>query len=216
VRKRLADGRRDELLDGVMRIIAAEGFSGLRVADLAPRLHCSVSTLYKIAPNKDSLIALAITRWGEAILEDIALRADQGVTATDRARLYWRAAAEHITTHSQAFRADLGRFESARLAYRIISQRFIDRFVELLDDAVEAGEIEATNTCFLAHIFRQIALIVRDQEVLDLCGLNAAEAMLEVERIFWTGIGSARFGSISADAKSAGTKPLGQGGVEGR
>jgi AcrR family transcriptional regulator len=198
VPKRLADGRREELLDGVMRIIAAEGFSALKVTDLAPRLHCSVATLYKIAPSKDSLIVLAIVRWGEVSLEDIELRARLGTTAADRARIYWRAAAEHVSTHSRAFRLDVEHFESTRLAYGTISNRFIERFVQLLDDAVEAGELEITNTRFLAHVFRQIALIVRDEEVLSLCGISAAQAMLEVERVFWGGMCGKRLGPGTA------------------
>ncbi len=63
--KRVAESRRDQLLDGVMDIIAARGFSTVRMTDMAQELHCSLASLYKIAPNKDSLVVLAIGRWGE-------------------------------------------------------------------------------------------------------------------------------------------------------
>ena len=51
-----------------MRIIAARGFSEVHVAEIARELRCSVATLYKIAPSKDSLVLLAIARWGELTL----------------------------------------------------------------------------------------------------------------------------------------------------
>ena len=63
MRRRLDDGRREELLDGVMRIIAARGFAGVRTSQMARELHCSETTLYKIAPSKDSLLVLALDRW---------------------------------------------------------------------------------------------------------------------------------------------------------
>ena len=60
----MANGRREELLDGVMAIIAARGFSDVRMTDIARELHCSLASLYKIAPNKDSLVVLAIGALG--------------------------------------------------------------------------------------------------------------------------------------------------------
>ena len=79
--KRLAKGRREELLDGVMGIIAARGFSGVRISELAAELHCSVASLYKIAPSKDSLVLLAIGRWQELTFANLELCAERG---TDR------------------------------------------------------------------------------------------------------------------------------------
>ncbi len=61
--KRLSKGRREELLDGVMRIIAVRGFSAFESQSSRAELHCSVASLYKIAPSKDSLVLLAIGRW---------------------------------------------------------------------------------------------------------------------------------------------------------
>jgi len=189
VRKRLDDDRREELLDGLMGIISARGFSEMTISEMARELHCSGSSLYKIASSKDSLVVLAIARWSKLTLEEMEFSALRGTTAADRARSYWRAGAEAIRPLSPAFRSDVDRFESARLAYRTsISEPFIDRFVELLDHAAEAGEIEPTNTRFLAHVLRQIAFVVRDERILGECGLTAAQAMLEVDRFVWNGI----------------------------
>ena len=186
--KRFANGRREELLDGVMGIIAARGFSEVKVAEMAEELHCSVATLYKIAPNKDSLVALAIRHWAEETLEFAEARAKQGSTASDRARRYYLAGVERVRPLSHAFRSDMERFESSRLAYRALSDAFIDRFVELLDDAVKAGEIRPANTRLLAHVMRQMAFVVRDEPVLLASGLTADQAMLEVDRLIWDGL----------------------------
>ena len=172
-----------------MGIISTRGFSDITIMELARELHCSGSTLYKIASSKDSLVVLAIARWSKLRLEEMEANVHRGATPTERARLYWRAGAETIRPLSRAFRSDVDRFESARVAYRTsISEPFIDRFVELLDDAVAAGEIEPSNTRFLAHVLRQIAFVIRDEQVLAECGLTAAQAMLVVDRMIWDGL----------------------------
>jgi AcrR family transcriptional regulator len=175
-----------------MRIITARGFAEVTISQMASELHCSASSLYRIASSKDSLVVLAITHWGHHILEDMEVRAHRGNTAADRARLYLRAGVETVRPLSPEFRSDVGRFESARLAYATISDRFQDRFVELLDDAVQAGEIKSMNTRFLAHVLRQMAFVVRDEQFLSSCGLTAAQALNEIDRIIWDGINSGR------------------------
>jgi AcrR family transcriptional regulator len=188
LRRQFDDNRRIELLDGVMKIISANGFSKVTIADLATNLHCSGSSLYKIAPNKDSLVVLAINRWGEIGLKDWEARARRGKTAADRARFYYRAAVEGISTWSHAFRDDVNRFESARMAYANISDAFINRFADLLTEAIEAKEICPINTRFLAQVLRQMALVIRDEQLLRECELNHTQALLEVERVIWNGI----------------------------
>lgn len=172
-----------------MRIISAEGFSALKVADLASQLHCSVATLYKIASSKDSLIVLAIVRWGERILEDIEVRAEQGASALDRARAYFRAGAESVRPLSLAFFTDVERFESTRLAWRTtIADRYIDRFVELVLAAQDAGEVRPVSPRFLGEMLRQIGSVTRDERILSASELTAEQAVLEVDRIMWEGI----------------------------
>ncbi len=188
MQKRFAGGRREELLDGVMHIIAARGFSDVRIAEMAKELHCSVATLYKIAPNKDSLVVLAIGRWGEQTLEYCEARARKGETASDKARGYWFGAVVRLRTLSHEFRVDMERFESSRMAYRAISDRFIDRFAELIDDAIKAGEVNPVNSRFVALVVRQAAIVVRDEEALRECGLTADGALLEFDRMLWDGI----------------------------
>ena len=129
----VTETRREELLAGVMRIIAARGFADVRLSDVASELHCSLTSLYKIAPNKDSLLALAITNWGEHALAEAQASALQGATAYERARRFYHAVAMSTTGMSRAFRRDMERFESTRLAYRAISDRSVELFVGLVE-----------------------------------------------------------------------------------
>ena len=58
--------------------------------------------------------------------------------------------------------------------------RYIERFVELVKGAEEAGEIRPVNFRFLGEVLRQIGLVTRDERVLRASGLTSEEAVLEV------------------------------------
>jgi AcrR family transcriptional regulator len=189
VRKRLNADRRDELLDGVMRIIAERGFSRVTIAEIARELQCSAATLYKIAPSKDSLVLFAIARWADVTFADIEARSGKGETASERARAYFRAGAERTRPLSLAFYADIGRYESTRLAWwTSVVERYIDRFVELVVSAEEAGEIRSVNAHLLAEVLRQIGTVTRNDDVLRASGLTHEEAVLEVDSLIWEGL----------------------------
>jgi AcrR family transcriptional regulator len=189
MRKRLDEARRDELLDGVMRIVAERGFSRVTIAELARELRCSASTLYKIAPSKDSLVLLAITRWADVTFAEMETRSARGRTASERARAYFRVGAVRTRPLSHAFYADIGRYESTRLAWwTLVAGRYIDRFVELVAVAEDAGEIRPTNTHFLAEVLRQISSVTRDDQALRAAGLTHEQAVLEIDSLIWEGL----------------------------
>ena len=74
------------------------------------------------------------------------------------------------------------------MAYQAVSDRFVNRFVDLLDDAVEAGEIKPTNTRFLAELFRYMSRAIRDEQALRISGLSTEEAALLVDGLIWDGM----------------------------
>jgi|APLow6443716910_1056828.scaffolds.fasta_scaffold75820_2 AcrR family transcriptional regulator len=189
LRKRLDEDRRNELLDGVMNVICERGFSQVTIAELARELHCSAATLYKIAPSKDSLVLLSFARWADVAFADLEDRTAKSKTASARARAYFQAGAEWIRPLSVTFYADVARFESTRLAWRTsVVDRYIDRFVELVAAAEEAGEIRSVNLRFLAELLRQVSLVTRDDHVLTVSGLSSEQAVLTVDSLIWEGL----------------------------
>jgi len=169
------------------------------MTDIAGELHCSLASLYKIAPNKDSLVVLAIGRWGDHTLAEAEARARGATAASGRAQSYYLAAAEAVAPFSHAFRRDVERFESTRLAYKTISDRFVDRFAELIEEAAQAGEIRRVNARFMAGMFRYIAAAIRDEDLLEAAGLTAGEALLEVDTVIWGGLELGRCADAPAD-----------------
>jgi len=100
-----------------------------------------------------------------------------------------RAGAEKLHPLSLVFFADAERFESARLAWRTrVVDRYIDRFVELVPCAEEAGEIRHVNTRFLGEVLREIGFVARDEPALSASGLTSEQAVLEVDALPWDGM----------------------------
>jgi AcrR family transcriptional regulator len=204
MRPRLTDARREELLDGVMRIICARGFAEVQISEVARELHCSVATLYKIAPSKDSLVLLAIRRWGDMARAARETRAARGTSASDRARAYFQEGAASIRVMSFEYFRDVQRFESTRAAWLAIVDDYIDRFVELVEDAQAAGEVRRVNTRFLGEMLRQVGFVTRDEHVLAVSGLNHEQGVLEVDRIVWEGISTPRKAGTGAATSGTG------------
>jgi hypothetical protein len=103
-----------------------------------------------------------------------------------------RGAVDVIRPLSHEFRCDVNRFESSRMAYASVSDRFLKRLSELISEAVKAGEVRRINANFHAQIYRQMAFLIRDEELLRKSGLTASQAIAEVESLIWEGIRSER------------------------
>jgi len=76
--------RRELLLDEIEAVVLAEGFRGLRVGDLASRLRCSRSTLYKLSPSKAELMRLVFARFINRAIDDAQAAAEREHTLEDK------------------------------------------------------------------------------------------------------------------------------------
>ena len=182
--------RSDDLVDGIMGIIAARGFANVPVAEMARELSCSLTTLYRVAPSKDSLVVVAISRWGELTLQEAEARAAEAGTAWERVHAYFRAGVESLLQQSHAFRRDLQRFDSTRVAYQAVSDRYVDRLGALIEEAVGVGDLRPVNARLLAGLLRHLAAAVRDEDLLEVAGATAGEALSEIESILLDGLRS--------------------------
>jgi AcrR family transcriptional regulator len=188
MRDRLANGGADKLLDDMIPLVMAGGFAEVKIADLARSLSCSATTLYKIAPSKSELIIAVIRRWGEQTLARAETRSRTRANPADRARTYYLEGADNLGVMSPAFRRDVQRFTAASQTYRGVSDRFVERFAGLLEEAAAAGEVRPLNAVLLVGLLTDVARTVRDEDLLARAGLTAREALLEVDTVIWEGV----------------------------
>jgi AcrR family transcriptional regulator len=186
--RRLTDSRADELLRAAMRVIAEQGFSDLRMTDLATSLNCSTGTLYKLAPSKESLVLLALDRWTNDMLRELAQSADSQPDPLTRSRVYWSSMVSDIGQLSLAFRRDVERFEATRRHWQRTSDEFIEHFATYLEAAMQAGQIRQMHSRFLAELLRHMSAVLRDADLLASLNMSTAEALAELDGFVWDGL----------------------------
>jgi AcrR family transcriptional regulator len=185
---RMTSERSELLLDRVFEIMAAEGFADLKMMDLARRLGCSPNTLYKLAPTKESLFALALKRWLDEALNTARAQAEAIDSPAERARAYYENATAATDRASRQLRMDIAHFTSTTLVWVNASERFVGQFAHYLTQAAEAGEVRPLNARFTTLLLQQIAAVARDEELVAECGLTKEEAHRQVELLIWEGI----------------------------
>lgn len=161
--------RQRELLDELTRL-ARDGFSHLTMADLAARLNCSLRTLYGLASTREELVLMALDRnlWtvGRAAQGAVAPAAGRSTLAAIRG--YLAAANVAVSNTTPEFARDLASVPGGPELGNAHSEYLVAVTTELLELAVERGEIEPVDTgavaramAGLGHQFSQPEVLVR-------------------------------------------------------
>ncbi len=134
--------RQREILDELGRMVSADGFINLTMADLAARLNCSLRTLYLLAGSRNELVVMVIDR----VLRSHGRAAHSAVTedmsALEALRAYLHAANNAVSSVTPEFAADMAAIEEGVALNEAHSNYLIDVTEALLDLAIERGEIE--------------------------------------------------------------------------
>ncbi len=181
--------RRSELLASLETLMLDEGFSAWRVGQLASRLNCSRSTLYKLAPSKDALVLLLIDAYVIAALTRAKREGDDAGAPATAIIAYAEAINREQRRGSMRFWADVDAWDEADALIKCHAQSAVAVVKGYLDRGVESGEFRPANTELLAHIIWQAARQTRDPMLLGGCGLDAGQAMQELGRFIVYGMG---------------------------
>jgi AcrR family transcriptional regulator len=188
VPSQIDEGRREELLDGLEAIMLTEGFSHLRVGGLAARLHCSRSTLYKLAPSKTELFALVFERFVDKAIRQADDRARRLDSTAEKVVRNIETISEWVTKGSEIFwrevrdtpeMADVTSSQRGR-GYRIIQG--------YLDEGIAAGEVRPMSTEFVAYVIWMTGVAMRDPDRMRQLGIGASEAHAEFAQLVAKGI----------------------------
>ena len=178
VRRRTA--RQRELLDRLVDLMAAEGFSGFTLDDLAERLHCSKSTLYALAGSKQELVVEVAKQF----FRTSSLRVEDAVGGiedpTDWIATYLQAVGECLKPMSPAFMEDLAAFPPADEVYRrntaIAAGRIRDKVVE----GMAGGAFRQVHAALAAELVAVAMGEIQRGTLSERLGLTHAEAYAEL------------------------------------
>lgn len=160
--------RQRELLDQLTDL-AKDGFSHLTMADLAGLLNCSLRTLYGLAPRREDLVLMALDRnlWsvGRSAMAAVESAAERGPLAV--IQVYLAAANKAVSRTTAAFARDLASVPGGTQLSDRHNGYLVDVTAELLDAAVESGEIGETETYVVARAMGSLGLLFSGADVIE-------------------------------------------------
>ncbi|GJM38040.1 MAG: hypothetical protein DHS20C19_14070 [Acidimicrobiales bacterium] len=181
--------RQREILDDLTDLIV-DGFSHLTMADIAARLGCSLRTLYGIASSRDQLVLLAcdtaLWRTGRGARSAAGEAGALDPLATIRS--YLRAATRAVSATTPAFMADLAGVPGGAELGSAHSRYLVDITKELLDAAVDAGQIADVDTLVVAHAIAGISNVFTRPDVIDTLPGTPKEASDHIAALILRGL----------------------------
>jgi AcrR family transcriptional regulator len=183
-----ATPRRDQLFDGLVDLLLAEGFAHLTLDDIAARLRCSKRTLYALAGSKEQLVKAAVVHFFKAA----TARVEAALAATDdaagRVSSYLRAVAVELAPASPAFFDDVAGFPPAAEVYRRNTRIAAARVASLVDEGVRSGAFRSVHAAFVADVVTAVMVRIQQRQLAATTGLSDAEAYAHLAELLLHGL----------------------------
>jgi AcrR family transcriptional regulator len=182
-RRRLDEGRRDELLTRLEQLILAEGFANLTVDELASRLQCSKSTLYAIASGKERLVTTALKHFFKAAAARIEARVETISDPADRIGTYLASVGDEMRKMSQACHLDMVSHDANFEIWALNAHASAQRVREFIRDGVAAGRFRGMHAEFVGESVSLLVDGIQHGELLERTGLSSGEAYSELSEL---------------------------------
>ncbi|ANH37896.1 hypothetical protein I601_1460 [Nocardioides dokdonensis FR1436] len=171
-----AHQRRSELLDRLVALYLAEGFSSFGIGDLAARMRCSRTSLYLVADSKEQIVLAAVRGYFRGAAQRIEARVEAEPDRAARLRTYLLAVAEELAPVSARFYADLAAYPPAGEVYEENTRLAAQRVRDLVDEGVAAGALRPVAADFVGAAVAEVMTGIQAGRVGAASGLSDAEA----------------------------------------
>jgi AcrR family transcriptional regulator len=168
--------RQADLLERLVALLAAEGFSSFTLDDLAERLRCSKTTLYQLAGSKQELVAEAVKHYFRGATEAVEKRVAETAVPADRVLAYLNAVAEQLRPLSRRFLDDMAEFQPAREVYEANTRLAADRVRQLIAEGVAGGAFREVHAAFVGEVAAATMREIQRGEIAARTGLSDSEA----------------------------------------
>lgn len=177
--RRRRTARQQDLLDRLVHLIEAEGFSDFTLDDLAARLRCSKTTLYTLAGSKHELVVEVVKEYFRQAVPQVEARVEAAAPG-ERVTAYLLAVAEYLRPLSRQFLDDLLAFGPTAEIYRHNTVAAAGRIRELIAEGIESGAFRAVNAAFVAEVVGATMEKIQRGEMFARLGMTDAEAYAEL------------------------------------
>jgi AcrR family transcriptional regulator len=185
------------LLDELVELFLAEGFSQFRLEDIARLLHCSKTTLYTLGHSKEQVTVNAVVaffRSATAAVETAtAARTDPG----ERLVAYLRAVSAALRPASAEFMADMAAHPATAAIYERNTEAAATRVRELIEEGIAAGSFRPVHGAFVADTVAATMRRIQVGGVLAATGMHDADAYEELAALVLEGVSSRAGAEVS-------------------
>lgn len=172
--------RQRDLLERLVELMAAEGFSRFTLDDLAERLRCSKTTLYALAASKHELVVEVVKAYFRAAVPAVEARVAAAEDPSDRVVAYLAAVADYLKPLSRAFMDDLAGFGPAAEVYRHNTAAAADRIRALIAEGIEAGAFREVHAAFTGEMVAATMVEIQRGELFERLEMTDSEAYAEL------------------------------------
>jgi AcrR family transcriptional regulator len=184
----LPDGRRTALLDQLEQVVLAEGFVGLTVEDFAARLHCSKSTLYRVAPSKEQLVATIARHFFSSAAVRIERVVAEAPAPPQKLEAYLLNVGSEMARGTATFHEQMASHSATAALYRRNSQIAAERVRQLIHEGVESGHFDVADAEFAGQVVAAaITAIHLDDHAVPLNG-GVAQAHANLSELVLYGV----------------------------
>ena len=148
----LSEERRTVMLDQLEQVMLDEGFVGMTVDDFAARLRCSKSTLYRLAPSKEQLVATVARHFFSRAAKRIEAAVATTPTPPKKLEAYLSSVGTEMARGTATFHEQMASQPATAALYRTQSQIAAERVRELIHNGVEAGYFDVADTEFAGQV----------------------------------------------------------------
>lgn len=180
--------RLHRVLEAVKVMMIAEGSLHLSTAEIAARLRCSKSTLYKLAPNADGLFELVVRLWIAEGEDELEQRLAAATSWSDRLTAFLSAVVYTTSQASSRFLQDVAIVTRANQLIDKLEARREETLRGIIEGGVAASEFRPVDARLVAKLVIMTVEGVCNSDLLAEVGLSASDAIWEAWKVLQTGI----------------------------
>ncbi len=178
----------EEFARQLSELLKTEGISGLSVAEIAARLHCSRRRLYALAPTKEGLLHLVAQTHFEGMLRDGFEAAARESDPARAIAAYLHVGVTSTAGLSQAFLQDLESSPEGRAIFDRYQHARASGGQRIVEEGLRRGVFNAHNPALAMEVLLGASLRLRRPEFLVKAGLTISEAFEEAYSIILQGL----------------------------
>ena len=180
--------RQLEILDTLDESVLRRDFSELTMAEIAKRMTCSLRTLYGISPSKEAMVLAVVDRQLHRVGREAMEALELDVPPLERLRAYLRATNLALQPKAVALTTGFAKLSGARELAEAHTRYIVEITRALLDEAVEADEIEELDTGALALVLGRLGREFSRPDVEIIAKRSARETADAIAEIILRGL----------------------------